>query len=383
MDERTPCITGIGLVTTWGRGADAAWEALAGRRPAGRRWVPDDGPPAAFAAALPDEYEPHPNIPARIAPLLDRGGAIALDAALQAVETAGFGPGSADARRFGVVDAIAYRAPGQPTLYVPYGQTVARALGIRGPVLTVGGGEAASASAIALAARLVAKGEVEVALAGGAQALQQPLIAHLRELGAAEGPARPFDRSHAGFVPGEGAAYVVLERLEHAAARGREPLACIVGAGMTFDGSAEPFAFADPSESGRALQAALADAGYLQGQVDLVVSGADGRVQRDFCEGYALRRTFGRHAYYASVTAPAGSLGTPLAAQGAVAVAVAVECLARQQVPPIAGFEEPEPDLELAYARELRAERLDCVLVTSFAPGGTSVALLLERPHRP
>lgn len=383
MDERTLCITGIGLVTTWGRGPDRAWEALATGRPAGREWLPDDGPAPVFAAPLPDDYEPHPNIPGRIAPLLDRGGAIALDAALQAVEMAGFGPGSADARRFAVVDALAYRAPGQATLYVPYGQTVARALGVRGPVLSIGGGEAASAAAIALAARLVADGDAEVALAGGAQALQQPLLAHLRELGAAEAPARPFDRDHAGFVPAEAAAYVVLERLEHAAERGREPLACVVGAGATFDSSAEPFAFAEPGESGRALQAALADAGYLQGQVDLIVSGADGRLQRDFCEGYAVRRTFGRHAYYATVTAPAGTLGSPLAAQGAVAVAVAVECLARQQVPPIAGFDEPEPDLELAYARELRDERLDCVLVTSFAPGGTNVALLLERPRRP
>src|SRR5690606_22480562 len=129
-----------------------------------------------------------------------------------------------------------------------------------------------------------------------------------------------------------------------------------------FDGMAEPLATSDAAEAGRAMQAALADAGYLQNQVDLVVSCADGRQAVDFAEGYGIRRTFGRHAHYAGVTTAAGAIGSTLAASGPLSLVVALEAIRRQQAPPITGFETAEEDLDLAYVREPRDERLDCVL---------------------
>lgn len=378
-DPRRPVVTGYGAVGHWGSGLEPLWAALAEGRPAGRPWVPDDGGPERFAAPLPDEYRPHPDIPRSVRHALDRGSAMALDAALQAAAMAGLGPGSGDARRFALIDALPLRAPGQPAIYVPYGHTVARALGIRGPVESVAAGEAGSALAVARAARLVAEGVVDVAFAGGAQALQAQLLAHLAELGASDEPARPFDRRHRGFVPGEGAAFLVIEAAEHAAQRGVPAVAALTGACVTFDPGAEPLAFSEPAETGRAVQGALAAAGMLQGQVDLVVAGADGRIARDFTEGYAIRRVFGRHAHYATVTAPKGAIGNALAASAALAAVVALECIRRQAVPPIAGFEEPEPDLELSYARAVRPERTEAVVVTAFALGGTNAALIVER----
>jgi len=378
-DPRRPVVTGYGAVGHWGSGIEALWAALAEGRQAGRRWVPDDGSEERFAAPLPDDYRPHPEIPRSVRHALDRGAAMALDAALQAAAMAGLGPGSGDARRFALTDALPLRAPGQPGIYVPYGQTVARAFGIRGPVESVAGGEAGAALALARAARLVQEGAADVVLAGGVQALQAPLLAHVEEIGAAGEPARPFDRRHRGFVPGEGAAFLVVEAAEHAAERGVPAIASVAGVGITFDPGAEPLAFSEPAETGRAIQAALAAAGMLQGQVDLIVSGADGRIARDFTEGYAIRRVFGRHAYYATVTAPAGAVGNTLGASAALAAVAALECIRRQSVPPIAGFEEPEPDLELSYARALRAERTDTVLITAFAAGGTNAAVIFGR----
>lgn len=373
-----PLITGYGAVGSWGSGIEELWRVLAAARPAGRRWVPDDGDAEAFAAPLPDSYRPHPDIPRSLAAHLDRGSAIALDAALQALAMAGLGPGAGDARRFALVDALPLRAPGQPGIYVPYGHTIARALGIRGPVLTVGGGEAAGGVAVATAIRLVREGVADVVLVGGAQALQAPLLAHLRDLGAAGEPARPFDREHRGFVPAEGGAYLVLEEAAHASSRGVPGIATAAAA-VTFDPTAEPLAFSDPTETGRAIQAVLAAAGVLQDQVDLVVSGADGRVARDFTEGYAIRRVFGRHAHYATLTAPAGTLGNALGASAVLHAVAALECVRRQEVPPIAAFERGEADFDLAYATALRSERLDTVLVTAFALGGTNAALLFDR----
>lgn len=362
-----------------GSGASAAWDALEAGASAGLEWSPGDGDPR-FCAPVPDDYRPHSGIPRNLAHFLDRGALIALDAALQAIEHAGLGAGAGDARRFAVADGLPYRAPGQPAVFVPYGHLVARALGVRGPVVSAAGHEASGLAALASAVRLLERGDADVVIAGAAQGLQQPLLDHLFEQGfAARAAARPFDAAHAGFVAAEGAAVLVLEREEHALDRGAEPLAHVAGIADRFDSAVEPLELSGAPEAGRVMQDALAAAGYVQNQVDLVISCADGRPAADFAEGYGLQRTFGRHAYFAGVTTVAGALGFSLAASGLVSVVAALEAMRRQRSFPIAGFETPEHDVELNYVREAKAERLDTVLVTSLGLGGTNVSVLLER----
>jgi 3-oxoacyl-[acyl-carrier-protein] synthase II len=156
-------------------------------------------------------------------------------------------------------------------------------------------------------------------------------------------------------------------------------MARVAGCGEVFDSTTEPLAMSDAAEVGRTMQAALGSAGYLQNQVDLVVSCADGRPLVDFADGYGILRTFGRHAYYAGVTTVAASLGHALGASGPISAVFALEAIRRQQVFPIAGFETAEQDLELAYVREPRPERVDCVLVTSMGAGGSLASILLQR----
>jgi beta-ketoacyl ACP synthase len=247
-------------------------------------------------------------------------------------------------------------------------------------VLEVGGHEASGMAAIAAAVRLVAGNGADIVVAGAAQSLQRPVLDHLNSQGAAPGAAaRPFDVTHAGLLPAEGAAYVVVEAEGHARERGATVLGRISGVGELFDPSAEPLEISGAPEAGRAMQDALGDAGFLQNQVDLTISCADGRQAVDFADGYGLMRTFGRHAHYAGMTTVAGTLGHALAASGPMSVVLALEALRRQRVFPIAGFETPEPELELAYVRAPRDERIDCVLVTSMGVGGTNVSLILTR----
>ncbi len=313
-------------------------------------------------------------------PFLDRGALIALDAALQALASAGLGAGAGDARRFGVADGLSYRAPGQPTLFVPYGHLVGRTLGVRGPASLSGGADASGMAAIAAAVRMIARGDADVVVAGAAQTLQEALVEHLRAQGFAKRSAAcPFDERHGGFVAAEGAAYVVVEAEAHALARRATPLAHVAGVGETFDAAVEPLATSEAAEAGRAMQVALTDAGYIQNQVDLVVSCADGREAVDFAEGYGLKRTFGRHAYYAGVTSVAGALGYALAASGPLSLVFALEAMRRQQPFPIAGFAAAEADLELAYMKEARPEKLDCLLVTCLGLGGTNVDLVVVK----
>ncbi len=373
-------ITGWGVVSTHGSGMEALWDAAAKAVPAGRMWSPDDEPDQSWAAPIPDDYRAHPEIPRNLAHFLDRGSLMAVDAALQALASAGLGAGAGDARRFGVVDGLAYRAPGQPTLYVPYGHVVARALGVRGPVLTVGGNEASGLSAVAAAVRLIETGQADVVVAGASQALQRPVLAHFAAQGlAATEASKPFDATHAGMTPGEGAAYVIVESEAHAKVRGATSGASIAGIAHEFDPGAEPLATSDATEAGRVMTDALAAAGFVQNQVDLVVSCADGRVTTDFSEGYGIQRTFGRHAYFASVTTVAGTAGCTLAASGVMSLAMGLEAMQRGAVWPIAGFEKQEAELELNYARDAKPEKEDCVLVTSLGLGGTNVSILLQK----
>lgn len=376
-----PVVTGVGLVTAAGSGVEAAWVALAEGRSLARPWSPDGGPGACSAAPIPDDYRTHPQIPRNLSHFLDRGSAIAIDGALQALEMAGLGAGAGDSRRFGLCDGAAFRAPGQATLFVPYGHAVARVLGIRGPVEVCAGGELSGFAAIAGAARLIETGEADVVLAGAAQAIQAPLLEHLAGRNeAAASNARPFDAGHDGCVPAEAAAWLVLESEEHAKERGATVLGRLSGIAVAFDSTVEPLAYPLAPEVGRVQQLALTAAAAIQNQVDLLVSCADGREAIDFADGYGAMRTFGRHAFFAGVTAPAGALGFSFAASGPLNLALAVECLRRQATFPIAGLETPESGLELAYIRAARAEKLGGVMVTGIGAGGTMAAALLEAP---
>lgn len=368
------------MVSSAGSGAAAAWEALASGAQAGAEWSPDEEQPPFFAAPVPEGYRPHAGIPRNLSHFLDRGSSIAIDAALQALEMAGIGAGGGDARRFAVADGLPYRAPGQATLFVPYGHMIARATGVRGPVSIVGGAETSGLAAIITAARLIAANVADVVIAGGSQALQRPLLEHLRAQGFSDRTvARPFDVSHNGFVAAEGAAYVIVEEAGHAVERQAQIIARVAGMGDIFDGTAEPLALSAAPEIGRVQQAALASAGYLQNQVDLVISCADGRPLADFGDGYGMKHTFGRHAYFAGVTTVAAGLGFALGASGPLSLAMGLEAMRRQRSFPIAGFETAEKDLELAYIREARDEKIDCVLVTSIGVGGTLASVLLHK----
>lgn len=374
-----PVVTGYGAVSAFGTGVEALWAGLAAATPAGATWSPDDAEPSFFAAAVGDDYRPNRDIPRNLVHFLDRGSLIALDAALQAVESAGLGAGAGDSRRFAVVDGLPYRAPGQPAIFVPYGHLVARALGVRGSAVSLAGAEASGALAVAAAARMVAQGAADVVVAGAGQGLQRPLLEHLQSQGAIPAAARPFDSAHAGFIPAEAAAYLVIESEAHARDRGATSVARIAGVGESFDFAVEPLALSDATEVGRTMQAALAAAGYLQNQVDLFVAGADGRQAYDFADGYGAMRTFGRHAYFAGVTTVAGGAGQALAAGGPLSLVAALESMRRQEVFPISSFETPEKDVELAYVKAARQERVDCVMVSSMGVGGTNVVFLLAR----
>jgi 3-oxoacyl-[acyl-carrier-protein] synthase II len=263
------------------------------------------------------------------------------------------------------------------------GDAVARRCGITGPVLTVSSACASGALAIAAARAAVRDGEVEVALAGGADSLCQLTYAGFNSLRSVdEVPCRPFRAGRAGMSVGEGAAVLVLEPLARVLARGAAPLAELVGTG----GACDAFHMTAPEPAGRgaaaAIAAALADAGLGPEAIDFVNAHATGTTLNDAAEWQALRRIFGERAERLPVTATKAGVGHLLGCSGAIEALVTVLSLARGELHPVPASAEPLDQAcpaALVTGRPLALPAARTALSTSLAFGGSNAALIFRR----
>ncbi|MEO1082884.1 MAG: beta-ketoacyl synthase N-terminal-like domain-containing protein [Acidobacteriota bacterium] len=251
-------------------------------------------------------------------------------------------------------------------------------LGLTGTNSTVTGGAAAGVLALAQATQLIRDGRAHALLAGGAEEISFEALIGFEQAGrlSASGRARPFDRDRDGTVLSEGAALVLMEDAESAAARSATPLARIAGYGTAFDTSRGR----DPERGGailaRTIGLALDAAGLEPGEIDAVFTGARGGAA-DAVEGRAVASVFGRSA---PVTAVASSLGCCLGASGAFQAQGLLHAFESGRLPAIVGLEHPDgswPTLDLC----LEPRRVDCRrgLLTATSGDGVVVALVLER----
>lgn len=278
-----------------------------------------------------------------------------------------------------------------------------------GPLMAPSTACAAGASAIADAAAAVAAGVVDAAIAGGAEAAVEPLtiagFARMRALAAGGGDgdgaadpttlSRPFDAGRAGFVLGEGAAVLVLEAADAAAARGAIPLAFLAGSGASCDAHHPAQPPPDGSGAAAAMRAALADAGLDPAAIAHVSAHATSTPAGDAAEAAALRAVFGGGGGRPNTTPPAvssikGAVGHLLGAAGALEAAMAVEALAAGTAPPTLNLEHPdvggtEPAFLLVgpaaggVGLVSGGGRPLAALSNSFGFGGVNVCLALSR----
>jgi 3-oxoacyl-[acyl-carrier-protein] synthase II len=259
---------------------------------------------------------------------------------------------------------------------------VAEVYGVAGPRITVTTACSSSTIAVGLAAEMVRDGEVEVALAGGSDALSRLTYAGFNSLRAVDPDgARPFDRRRHGLSVGEGAAVLVIESSARAAARGRQPYAVVRGYGLTNDA----FHMTQPEPSGaaweRTVRAALADAGVTAAQVDYVNAHGTATEQNDAAECAAYRRVFGDRLGALPVSSIKGALGHCLCGAGGIEAAVTALAISRSMVPPTARFAEPDPECPIDPVPGVgRAVAVKVALSSSFAFGGNSAVLVLGRP---
>ncbi|MCS7262556.1 MAG: beta-ketoacyl-ACP synthase II [Aquificaceae bacterium] len=278
--------------------------------------------------------------------------------------------------------------------FIPYGISnmasglVAMRFGLKGPNYCVVSACATGNHAIGDAMRLIQRGDIDVAIAGGCESAITPLgvagFAVMKALSTRnEEPqkaSRPFDRDRDGFVMGEGAGVLVLEEYQHAVARGAKIYAELVGYGATDDAYHITAPCADGEGAYMCMKLALEDAGVRPEEVQYINAHGTSTPLNDRSETLAIKRLFGEHAYKLKVSSNKSMIGHLLGAAGAVEAVATVKTLQTGLLPPTINLENPDPECDLDYVPN-RAVKHEVIyaLSNSFGFGGTNACLLFKK----
>jgi 3-oxoacyl-[acyl-carrier-protein] synthase II len=260
--------------------------------------------------------------------------------------------------------------------------------GLKGPNHSVVTACATGAHAIGDAARMIALGDADVMVAGGAESSIVPIgIAGFLACkalctafnDAPEKASRPYDKDHAGFVMGEGAGIMVLEEYEHAKARGARIYAEVVGYGM----SGDAYHITAPSEDGeggrRAMQAALKRAGLQPSDVDYVNAHGTSTMA-DWIEAKAIEGLMGDHAPNVALSSTKSMIGHLLGAAGAVECVFCVLAIRDQIAPPTINLDHPEQETALHMVKDKgEPMKIDVAMSNSFGFGGTNASVIFRK----
>lgn len=398
-------VTGLGATTPLGGDVASTWDAmLAGRSGVSaltQEWAGQL--PVRIAAQL--AVEPSEVLDRVKLRRLDRSEAIAIIAAEQAWADAGLADADADPERLAVsigsgiggaqtllaqddiLEASGPRrvSPHTVPMLMPNGPAawVGLTLGAKAGVHSVASACATGAEAIALGLDLIRAGRADVVLAGGTEAVIHPLpiagFAAMRAMSTRnddpQRASRPWDKGRDGFVLGEGSGVVVLERADHAAARGARVYARLAGAGITSD--AFDMVQPHPEGQGRAIKMALTDSGVARTDIVHVNAHATSTPVGDMQEIGALRATLGDHPVLTATKSMSGHL---LGAAGALESIATILAIRDGVVPPTINLDDPDDELALdVAAHKARHMDIPAAMNNAFGFGGHNVTLIFTR----
>jgi 3-oxoacyl-[acyl-carrier-protein] synthase II len=407
MSTTDVVVTGLGATTPLGGDVASTWDAmLAGRsgvRPLTQEWARHL--PVRIAAPL--AVEPSEVIERVRLRRLDRSEAIALIAANQAWADAGLADAGLDPERLAVSfgsgiggastllnqdDILEQSGPRRVSphtvpMLMPNGPAayIGLELGAKAGVHSMASACATGAEAVSLGMDIIRAGRADVVVAGGTEAVIHPLpiagFAAMRAMSTRndepEKASRPWDKGRDGFVLGEGAGALILERADHAAARGATVYARLVGAGITSDG----YDIVQPHPEGqggiRAMRRALRDSGLSATDVTHVNAHATSTPVGDMTEVYGVRVALGEHPVLTSTKSMSGHL---LGAAGALESIATILAIRDSVVPPTINLDDPDEGLTLDVAAH-KARHMDvpAAMNNSFGFGGHNVALIFAR----
>jgi len=400
-------VTGVGALTPVGNTADELWSALIqGRSGIGPITKFDStGYPTRIAGEV-KNFDPLVYVDKKEARRLDPYLQYAVASAVMAVEDAALDTGKVAGERFGVLigsgiggittllethKTLLEKGPDRVSpFFVPMmivnmaSGLVSMRFGAKGPNSAVVTACATGNHAIGDSFKVIQRGDADVMIAGGAEAIIVPLtIAGFCSMKAMsthnDEPTkamRPFDANRDGFVCGEGAGVVVLESLEHALRRDARIYAEIIGYGLT--GDAHHMTAPDPEGDGaaRAMAASLRDAGVDVSAVGYVNAHGTSTPYNDKFETIAIKRVFGDHARLLAVSSTKSMTGHMLGAAGGVEAIATSLALHHGVLPPTINYETPDPDCDLDYVpNQARKQQVEIAISNAFGFGGTNATL--------
>ena len=405
-------ITGLGAVTALGSSVDQLWDGWMNGRSGVRRITQFDASnlPSQIAGEIPD-FNPHDYMDRKEARRIPRSGQIAMASAIQAVTDAGLPDTMPDQERSGVVfgttiGGLDFLADGLTTLQTkgagrvnPFalpsgipnlsGYLIARRFQCLGPNYTISTACATGTQAIGEGTELIRRGGADVVITGGTEALLTDFIiagfSAMRALPVNynENPraaSRPFDSKREGFVFSEGAAAVVLEKLEYALARNARIYAEVVGYSSSADGYS--LASLDPEGKGaaRAMRWALENANMAPQEIDYINAHGSSTPINDLVETIAIKKVFGDDAYKLAISSTKSMLGHAMGASGAIEGIACTLAINNNLIPPTINYENPDPECDLDYVpNQARQQKVDATLSNSFGLGGQNACLVLRR----
>jgi 3-oxoacyl-[acyl-carrier-protein] synthase II len=424
---RRVVVTGIGLLTPLGQGAELSWQAiLAGKSGAGRITTFDPTDYACQVACeiprvdgrggggegVPGSFNPDDTMAPKDQRRVDDFILYAIAAADEAVKDSGWVPQSdEDKERTGVIigSGIGGLATIEKTsielyekgprrvspFFIPSalinlasGQVSIRH-GFKGPNHSVVTACATGAHAIGDAARLIKYGDADVMIAGGAEASVVPvgiagfIACRAMSTGFNDEPtraSRPYDKDRDGFVMGEGAGILVLEELEHAKARGAKIYAEIVGYGLGGDA----YHITAPAEDGaggfRAMQAAVKDAGIAPADIDYINAHGTSTPLGDEIELGAVERMLGNAASKVAMSSTKSATGHLLGAAGAIEAAFTILAIRDQVAPPTINLDNPSVETPIDLVpHKPKPMKIEVALSNRFGFGGTNASVVFKK----
>ena len=421
MNDRRVVVTGMGLVSPLGSDVEAVWKRLLAGQ-SGLRILPEEvvaDLPARVGGVVPTlaedaeaGFDPDRATPPKEQKKMDRFILFAMEAARQALEQAGWQAVDATAQErtatiigsgvggFGAIaDAVRTTDSRGPRRLSPF--TIPSFLvnlaaghvsiqhGFKGPLGAPVTACAAGVQAIGDAARLIRSGEADIAVCGGAEAAIDRVslagFAAARALSSGyndtpERASRPFDSGRDGFVMGEGSGLLVIESLEHALARGAQPLAELVGYGTSADAYHLTAGPEDGSGARRAMSLALAQAGISPAQVQHLNAHATSTPVGDLGELAAIKSLFGTDNKIA-VTSTKSATGHLLGAAGGIEAIFTLLAIRDQVVPATLNFESPDPaaqGVDIVHG-QARPMAIEYAWSNGFGFGGVNASVLFKR----
>ena len=409
-DDQRIVVTGMGVVSALGHNLVDTWEGLStGRSGVEKIHLFDPHRLSVQIAAQVPNWQPADYMPKKEARRMDRYSQFAVAAAHEAVRHSGLGHFEGSDRtgvmvgtgiggiitteaQFRVLDT---RGPERVSPFVvpmmlpnmASGQ-VSIALGARGPNLAPVSACSSAADALGLAAETIRRGDADIMLAGGAEApiceMAVAGFAAARALSARNEPpelaSRPFDAERDGFVMGEGAGILVLERADYAQARGAQILAEICGYATVGDA----YHITQPAEGGdggvRAMSMALNNAKIEPADVDYLNAHGTSTPLNDKFETMAIKTVFGESAWDISISSTKSMTAHLLGAAGAIEAVASIQAIREGLIPPTINLEHPDPECDLDYTPNVARKRdVRVAISNSMGFGGHNACLVFRR----